>query len=77
MSVKINDGPLYFRAARDAIRLEKLGNYFEASKAWSQANRLSRLYTNQIWSERRAEFCYTQIQREKYKLTEDEFETYQ
>ncbi|MFY3771811.1 hypothetical protein AHYW_001663 [Providencia manganoxydans] len=68
MLTQNNDGPLYYRAARDAIRLERSGKYFEASKAWSQANRLSRVYRNQIWCEHRANFCYMQIQREKYKL---------
>ncbi|ETS99833.1 ANR family transcriptional regulator [Providencia sp. PROV188] len=67
-----NDNPLYFRAARDAVRLEQAEKYFEASRAWSQAHRLSRTRNNQIWSERRSEFCFMQIQREKYKHTEFE-----
>ncbi|MDN0004848.1 ANR family transcriptional regulator [Providencia stuartii] len=70
-----NDSPLYLKVARDAIRLERSGKYFEASKAWSQANRLSRVYRNQIWCERRADFCYMQIQREKYKLMADDEST--
>lgn len=73
MLTQNNDGPLYYRAARDAIHLERSGKYFEASKAWSQANRLSRVYRNQIWCEHRANFCYMQIQREKYKLMDEEY----
>ncbi len=33
MAFKHNDSPLYFRAARDAVRLEQAGKYWEASKA--------------------------------------------
>ncbi|HHR6131905.1 TPA: ANR family transcriptional regulator [Providencia alcalifaciens] len=70
-----NDSPLYFRAARDAIRLEQAGKYFEASRAWSQAHRLARARTNQVWSERRSEFCFMQIKREQYKGTSNEQST--
>ncbi len=75
MIVKNNDSPLYFRAAHDAIRFEHSNKYFEASKAWSQANRLAHNYHNQLWSEYRANFCFMQIQREKYKIEYDEEST--
>lgn len=67
-----NDSPLYFRAARDAVRLEQAGKYWEASKAWAQAHRLARRSSNQRWSEHRSDFCMTQIQREKNKGSRDE-----
>ena len=75
MTFKNNDSPLYFRAARDAIRLEQAGKYFEAARAWSQAHRLARARNNQIWSERRSEFCFMQIKREQYKGTSNEQST--
>ncbi|HCH7934825.1 MULTISPECIES: ANR family transcriptional regulator [Providencia] len=70
-----NDSPLYFRAARDAIRLEQAGKYFEAATAWLQAHRLSRARNNQIWSERRSDFCMKQLKREMYKGTSNEQST--
>ena len=70
-----NDSPLYFRAARDAVRLEQAEKYFEAARAWSQAHRLARARNNQIWSERRSEFCFMQIKREQYKGTSNEQST--
>ncbi len=75
MTFKNNDSPLYFRAARDAIRLEQAGKYFEAAKAWSQANRLARARSNQIWSERRSDFCFMQIKRQQDKGTGNEQST--
>ncbi|HHR6066196.1 TPA: ANR family transcriptional regulator [Providencia alcalifaciens] len=70
-----NDSPLYFRAARDAIRLEQAGKYFEAATAWLQAHRLARTRNNQIWSERRSDFCMKQLKREMYKGTSNEQST--
>ncbi|WP_318564647.1 ANR family transcriptional regulator [Providencia stuartii] len=70
-----NDSPLYFRAARDAIRLEQAGKYFEAATAWLQAHRLARARNNQIWSERRSDFCMKQLKREMYKGTSHEQST--
>nr|WP_282553319.1 ANR family transcriptional regulator [Providencia sneebia] len=71
-----NDSPLYFRAARDAIRLEQAGKYFEAATAWLQAHRLARTRNNQIWSERRSDFCMKQLKREMYKGTSNEQSTW-
>ncbi|MFS1539543.1 MAG: ANR family transcriptional regulator [Candidatus Phlomobacter fragariae] len=67
MAFKKNDSPLYFKAAQDAVHLEQSGQYREAARAWSQANRLARNRDNCIWSEHRADFCIMQIKRENMK----------
>ncbi|WP_334469989.1 ANR family transcriptional regulator [Arsenophonus sp. PmNCSU2021_1] len=67
MAFRKNDSPLYFKAAQDAVHLEQSGQYHEAARAWSQANRLARNRNNRIWSEHRADFCLMQIKREHIK----------
>ncbi|HGJ5881660.1 MAG TPA: ANR family transcriptional regulator [Arsenophonus nasoniae] len=67
MAFRKNDSPLYFKAAQDAVHLEQSGQYHEAARAWSQANRLARNRDNRIWSEHRVDFCLMQIKREHIK----------
>ncbi len=35
MSFKYRDNPLYYRAAREALRLEQSGEYDRAAKVWA------------------------------------------
>ncbi|EHI8551179.1 ANR family transcriptional regulator [Salmonella enterica] len=67
MSFEKHDSPLYFRSAREAMRLEQAGEYDRAAKVWAKANRESRNKLNQDWSERRSDFCLMQIGRERLK----------
>ncbi|EAW8020976.1 ANR family transcriptional regulator [Salmonella enterica] len=67
MSFKHRDSPLYYRTAREAVRIEKEGDYRRAAKVWAKANRESHNLSNQEWSERRSDFCLMQIGREKLK----------
>lgn len=76
MSFKYRDNPLYYRAAREALRLEQSGKYDRAAKVWAakvwaKANRESHHELNQEWSERRSEFCLMQNMREKRKAVEE------
>lgn len=47
MAFKYKDSPLYYRSAREAIQLEKAGEYDHAAKVWAKANRESRNDLNQ------------------------------
>lgn len=47
MSFEKHDSPLYFRSAREAMRLEQAGEYDRAAKVWAKANRESRNPANQ------------------------------
>ncbi|HFG9433218.1 TPA: ANR family transcriptional regulator [Salmonella enterica subsp. enterica serovar Cotham] len=67
MSFKYRDSPLYYRTAREAVRIEQEGDYRRAAKVWAKANRESRNELNQNWSERRSDFCLMQIGRERLK----------
>ncbi|PQQ36453.1 hypothetical protein C6H68_19115 [Photorhabdus luminescens] len=67
MAFKNKDSPLYLQTAREAAQLEREGDYKQAVKAWSKANRFSRNPINQTWSEHRTDFCLMQIEREKLK----------
>ncbi|AXD45407.1 ANR family transcriptional regulator [Salmonella enterica] len=67
MSFKYRDSPLYYRTAREAVRIEQEGDYRRAAKVWAKANRESRNKLNQNWSERRSDFCLMQIGRERLK----------
>lgn len=67
MSFKYRDSPLYYRTAREAVRIEQEGDYRRAAKVWAKANRESRNKLNQDWSERRSDFCLMQIGRERLK----------
>lgn len=58
MSFEKHDSPLYFRSAREAMRLEQAGEYDRAAKVWTKANRESRNPANQQWSDNRADFCH-------------------
>jgi hypothetical protein len=71
MSFKYRDSPLYYRTAREALRLEQSGEYDRAAKVWAKANRESRNELNQDWSERRSDFCLMQNMREKRKEVDD------
>jgi hypothetical protein len=71
MPFKHRDSPLYYRTAREAVRIEKEGDYRRAAKVWAKANRESHNLTNQEWSERRSDFCLMQIGREKLKEVDD------
>ncbi len=71
MSFKYRDNPLYYRSAREAVRLEQAGDYEHAAKVWARANRESRNQLNQDWSERRNDFCLMQNMREKRKEVEE------
>lgn len=71
MTFKHRDSPLYYRTAREAVRIEKEGDYRRAAKVWAKANRESHNLTNQEWSERRSDFCLMQIGREKLKEAAD------
>ncbi|MBU4684720.1 ANR family transcriptional regulator [Cedecea davisae] len=71
MTFKHRDSPLYYRTAREAVRVEKEGDYRRAAKVWAKANRESHNLTNQEWSERRSDFCLMQIGREKLKEAAD------
>ena len=71
MTFKHPDSPLYYRTAREAVRIEKEGDYRRAAKVWAKANRESHNLTNQEWSERRSDFCLMQIGREKLKEAAD------
>ncbi|WGL54481.1 ANR family transcriptional regulator [Kluyvera intermedia] len=70
MSFKYHDSPLYFRAAREAARIEQAGEYDRAAKVWAKANRASRNPLNQDWSDKRSDFCLMQNMREKRKELE-------
>lgn len=67
MSFKYRDSPLYYRTAREAVRIEREGDYRRAAKVWAKANRESRNELNPDWSERRSDFCLMQIGRERLK----------
>ncbi|KNC89424.1 ANR family transcriptional regulator [Trabulsiella odontotermitis] len=71
MSFKYRDSPLYYRAAREAVRVEQTGDYEQAAKAWAKASRESRNELNQDWSDRRADFCIMQNIRNKRKAVDD------
>ena len=71
MSFKYRDSPLYYRAAREALRLEQSGEYDRAAKVWAKANRESHHELNQERSERRSDFCLMQNTREKRKAVEE------
>ena len=70
MSFKYRDSPLYYRTAREALRLEQAGEYDRAAKVWAKANRESRNPVNQQWSDNRADFCIMQNIRDKRKAVE-------
>ncbi|EML4686658.1 TPA: ANR family transcriptional regulator [Citrobacter amalonaticus] len=70
MSFEKHDSPLYFRSAREAIRLEQSGEYDRAAKVWAKANRESRNPVNQQWSDNRSDFCIMQNIRSKRKEAE-------
>ncbi|EKZ6390829.1 ANR family transcriptional regulator [Klebsiella aerogenes] len=72
MAFKYKDSPLYYQSAREAIQLEKAGEYDRAAKIWAKANRESRNDLNQEWSERRSDFCLMQNMRERRKAVDDE-----
>ncbi|HCR0320817.1 TPA: ANR family transcriptional regulator [Klebsiella aerogenes] len=72
MAFKYKDSPLYYRSAREAMHLEKAGEYDRAAKVWAKANRVSRNDLNQEWSERRSDFCLMQNMRERRKAVDDE-----
>ncbi|WP_368913472.1 ANR family transcriptional regulator [Mixta calida] len=63
MALKNNDSPLYYRAAREAARVERAGEYDRAAKIWAKANRASRNPVNQHWSEKRSDFCLMHLLR--------------
>ncbi|EPO7914499.1 TPA: ANR family transcriptional regulator [Citrobacter koseri] len=65
MSFEKHDNPLYFRSAREALRLEQAGEYDRAAKVWAKANRESRNPVNQQWSDNRSDFCIMQNIRSK------------
>lgn len=65
MSFEKHDSPLYFRSAREAMRLEQAGEYDRAAKVWAKANRESRTPVNQQWSDNRSDFCIMQNIRSK------------
>ncbi|EGP1676448.1 ANR family transcriptional regulator [Salmonella enterica] len=65
MSFEKHDSPLYFRSAREAMRLEQAGEYDRAAKVWAKANRESRNPVNQQWSDNRSDFCIMQNIRSK------------
>ncbi|TGC25059.1 ANR family transcriptional regulator [Escherichia sp. E1130] len=67
MSFEKHDSPLYFRSAREAMRLEQAGEYDRAAKVWAKANRESRNPVNQQWSDNRSDFCIMQNIRSKRK----------
>ncbi|EBE8077534.1 TPA_asm: ANR family transcriptional regulator [Salmonella enterica subsp. salamae serovar 60:g,m,t:z6] len=67
MSFEKHDSPLYFRSAREAMRLEQAGEYDRAAKVWAKANRESRNPANQQWSDNRTDFCIMQNIRSKRK----------
>ena len=70
MSFEKHDSPLYFRSAREAIRLEQSGEYDRAAKVLAKANRESRNPVNQQWSDNRSDFCIMQNIRSKRKEAE-------
>ncbi|MGU3523873.1 ANR family transcriptional regulator [Enterobacteriaceae bacterium C23F] len=70
MSFEKHDSPLYFRSAREAMRLEQAGEYDRAAKVWAKANRESRNPVNQQWSDNRSDFCIMQNIRSKRKELE-------
>lgn len=70
MSFEKHDSPLYFRSAREAMRLEQAGEYDWAAKVWAKANRESRNPVNQQWSDNRSDFCIMQNIRSKRKEAE-------
>ncbi|SUX91545.1 Uncharacterised protein [Citrobacter koseri] len=70
MSFEKHDSPLYFRSAREAMRLEQAGEYDRAAKVWAKANRESRNPVNQQWSDNRSDFCIMQNIRSKRKEVE-------
>ncbi|MGR7652290.1 ANR family transcriptional regulator [Klebsiella aerogenes] len=72
MAFKYKDSPRYYQSAREAIQLEKTGEYDRAAKVWAKANRESRNDLNQEWSERRSDFCLMQNMRERRKAVDDE-----
>ncbi len=65
MSFEKHDSPLYFRSAREAMRLEQAGEYDRAAKVWAKANRESHNPVNQQWSDNRSDFCIMQNIRSK------------
>lgn len=71
MSFEKHDSPLYFRSAREAMRLEQAGEYDRAAKVWAKANRESRNPVNQHWSDNRSDFCIMQNIRSKRKAVEE------
>lgn len=67
MAFRYNDNPVYYRVAREAVQIERGGDYRRAAKVWTKAGKEARNAGNQEWCERRSDFCLMQIGREKLK----------
>ncbi|EEN5587703.1 ANR family transcriptional regulator [Salmonella enterica] len=67
MEKKYRDCHLYYQVAREAVQLEKDGEYDRDAKVWMKAAGESINRVNEEWAIMRANFCHTQITREKIR----------
>ncbi|ECT8547672.1 ANR family transcriptional regulator [Salmonella enterica subsp. diarizonae serovar 48:i:z] len=67
MEKKYRDCHLYYQVAREAVQLEKDGEYDRAAKVWAKAEFLSINWLNEKWARQRSDFCYSQINRERIR----------
>ncbi|HGB3909082.1 TPA: ANR family transcriptional regulator [Salmonella enterica subsp. enterica serovar Birkenhead] len=67
MTLKYRDCHLYYQVAREAVQLEKDGEYDRAAKVWMKAAGESINRVNEEWAIMRTNFCHTQITRERFK----------
>ncbi len=67
MKKKYRDCHLYYQVAREAVQLEKDGEYDRAAKVWMKAAGESINRVNEEWAIMRTNFCHTQITRERFR----------
>ncbi|EAA7987453.1 ANR family transcriptional regulator [Salmonella enterica] len=72
MKTKYRDNHLYYQVAREAVQLEKDGDFERAAKVWMKAGSESINRVNEEWARVRSDFCISQITREKFKLKANE-----
>ncbi|EBO7766058.1 ANR family transcriptional regulator [Salmonella enterica] len=72
MKKKYRDCHLYYQVAREAVQLEKDGEYDRAAKVWMKAAGESINRANERWARIRSDFCFCQIVREKFRKEAEE-----
>ncbi|EAY4771175.1 ANR family transcriptional regulator [Salmonella enterica] len=67
MKKKYRDSHLYYQVAREAVQLERDGEFDRAAKVWAKAECESINRVNERWARIRSDFCFYQIMREKFR----------